>query len=94
MTRLEACASRGSKSHTMKRYPPISSARRLFFAAGLSVAAAVVAAQPVAAKAESRQSGTEFGLPMTLSGSYLSGRLAGQNNDLENAAAFFGEALE
>ncbi|WP_208979106.1 tetratricopeptide repeat protein [Stappia stellulata] len=78
----------------MKRYPPISSARRLFFAAGVSVAAAVMAPPPVVAKTDSPQIGTEFGLPMTLSGSYLSGRLAGQNNDLENAAAFFGEALE
>lgn len=37
--------------------------------------------------------GTPEGLPITLSGSYLSGRLAGQSNDLDNAATFFGEAL-
>jgi tetratricopeptide (TPR) repeat protein len=38
--------------------------------------------------------GTMDGLPVTLSGSYLAGRLAGQTNDIANAAAFFAEALD
>ena len=57
-----------------------------------ALAMATVLAQPVQAETAAQASeplglGTLDGLPITLSGSYLAGRLAGQTNDLANAAA-------
>lgn len=62
------------------------------------VLAIVIAGLPAYALAEVTESetphyGTPLDLPITLSGSYLSGRLAGLDNDFSSAAAFFQETL-
>ena len=49
---------------------------------------------PAHAELPDQTIGTAPGLPVTLSGSYLSGLLAGRSRDFANASAFFGEALE
>jgi tetratricopeptide (TPR) repeat protein len=69
--------------------------RRTALLAGVALCSMLATAgmSPLRADAEPQTTGTAEGLPLTLSGSYLSGRLAGQTNDLGNAAAFFGEAL-
>lgn len=74
------------------------SARRGKLACSVALLALVALAAPQAvaetqAQAIGTVTGTPEGLPITLSGSYLAGRLAGQSNDIGNAAAFFGEAL-
>lgn len=61
-------------------------------ATGLALAL-LAAPAPGRAEAAPQQTGTAEELPITLSGSYLAGRYAGQTNDLANAAAFFAEAL-
>lgn len=61
-------------------------------ATGLALAL-LAAPAPSRAEAAPQQTGTAEELPITLSGSYLAGRYAGQTNDLANAAAFFAEAL-
>ncbi len=99
MTRLNPRASRGSQSDTMMRrlFRNTALSRGLLAATALalvSAAATPALSETDAAASIIAESGTADGLPVTLSGSYLSGRLAGQTNDLANAAAFFAEALE
>lgn len=50
-------------------------------------------ANPAETPAPNKYVGTPPDLPITLSGSYLAGRIAGFNNDFAAAAAFFQEAL-
>lgn len=69
--------------------------KTLFAAVGaLSLLCAAPAGAEAVSTAAPEPLGTAEGLPLTLSGSYLAGRLAGQSRDLANAAAFFREALE
>ncbi len=72
------------------------SLRKALFAAvgALSLMCAHPAHAEAVSGAGAEPLGTAEGLPLTLSGSYLAGRLAGQSRDLANAAAFFREALE
>lgn len=67
---------------------------RLKLLALVSVLALVPATAAVAeTNADSESYGTPSGLPFTLSGSYLSGRLAGFQKDYAQAAAFYEETL-
>ncbi|WP_349357454.1 tetratricopeptide repeat protein [Stappia sp.] len=87
-----------SRSTPPPRSTPLHGSARGPVAAVLAIAMTLAttlpAATPASAEIASQPTGTEAGLPITLSGSYLSGRLAGQSRDLANAAAFFGEALD
>ncbi len=95
VTRSEPCRSRGSKTERMKNRRHPHPVRRSALAAGTALCLLLAAgASSLHAETEPQRTGTEEGLPITLSGSYLAGRLAGQINDLGNAAAFFGEALD
>ncbi|MBA5777644.1 tetratricopeptide repeat protein [Stappia sp. F7233] len=79
------------------RLPPARRTARRALRRRAALAALGVAltfASPASAEAPATTIGTAEGLPITLSGSYLAGRLAGQSRDLANAAAFFGEALD
>lgn len=80
------------------RATAIAARAGLFRAAGVvGIAGALLLAAPTPPQAEVNGQdlvGTAEGLPVTLSGSYLSGRLAGREQDIPNAAAFFQEALE
>lgn len=82
MTNLAGAASR--KDRRIKRFKVL-------------VLASAIALTPVAAIAEtdskSQSYGTPSNLPFTLSGSYLSGRLAGFQKDYGHAAAFYEETL-
>ncbi|MEO9527403.1 tetratricopeptide repeat protein [Roseibium sp.] len=62
----------------------------LAFAGVLALAPAVASAETTS---DSVTFGTPSGLPFTLSGSYLSGRLAGFQKDYGQAAAFYEESL-
>ncbi len=68
--------------------------RSLARLAAVTTTALTLLAAPALAEAKSEPVGTAAELPVTLSGSYLSARIAGQNNDIANAAAFYREALE
>src|SRR5690606_29656903 len=68
--------------------------RSLARLAAVTTTALTLLAAPALAEAKSEPVGTAAELPVTLSGSYLSPRIAGQNNDIANAAAFYREALE
>ncbi len=65
--------------------------RRLAFA---TTALAVMASATNANAEITIPADAAINLPVTLTGSYLSGRLAGKNKDIATAAAFFREALE
>jgi len=66
---------------------------RLQLLALVSVLALVPAAAMAETSVESETFGTPADLPFTLSGSYLSGRLAGFEKDFGQAAAFYEETL-
>jgi len=66
---------------------------RLKLLALVSLLALLPGAAAAEASADSESFGTPAGLPFTLSGSYLSGRLAGIQKDYAQAAAFFEESL-
>lgn len=89
---------RASFSTTSPSAPGRKRLKGLLLGAGAAaLAGALIVSAPSPVKAEvndADQIGTAEGLPITLSGSYLSGRLAGQSRDIANAAAFFQEALD
>ncbi len=78
------------------RKQPITRFRlRTMLSASIMLLASVsmAPAETTTAASAEQQYGTPAGLPFTLSGSYLSGRLAGFSQDFGQAAAFFEEAL-
>ncbi|MTH99435.1 tetratricopeptide repeat protein [Roseibium sp. RKSG952] len=83
----------GNRSHRASLKSWLTSVALVGLMAGSDAPQALAEATVAGAGTSPAQFGTPADLPITLSGSYLAGRLAGLNKDYGQAAAFYQEAL-